>query len=185
MSKANILIAAALVAWISPFEWANGRGDCGSERWSVKTLMDRDRHKVSFTPISTTVRQLAELPIPEIPYPDDGRIAPNEFTTYRAHAFLVEIRHEKDQDLHLILADPANSHATIVAEVPAPQCARGSGHEEEFRTARALLSSFSLPAMVEVTGVGFWDYIHPSAVRGAAKNGFELHPVLRIETVRQ
>ena len=72
----------------------------------------------------------------------------------------------------------------MIAEIPSPDCAGAcaSGHTEEFRKARAVINA--LPEQVAgvtvvVTGVGFFDFLHGQT--GAAPNGVELHPVLKIE----
>ncbi len=72
--------------------------------------------------------------------------------------------------------------AMIIAEIPAPECATGSGHEDEFRRARATVRSLPVGALVEVTGLGFFDLLHNPPV--GAKNGFELHPVLNIHALQ-
>jgi len=169
-----LLLAASSSPQVKP-------GQCGHDRWAVKTLTDRDRRRVDLAPVETTISKLIAVRIHEIPYPEDARIEPEELKVYRLRATLIEVRHEQDSDLHLLLADPDNSVARMVAEIPAPECARGSGFEERFVTARRLIASLSLPALVEVTGVGFWDYIHGQDVKGSARNGFELHPVLNIQ----
>lgn len=154
-------------------------GQCGYDRWAVKTLVDRDARRVDFTPIDSTVAKLGAIRIHEISYPENARIEPEELHTFRVQAKLIKLRREKDMDLHLILADLNNPEARMIAEVPDPACAKGSGYEAQLRAARAALSSISEQAQVEVIGVGFFDYLHES--RGGARNGFELHPVLRIK----
>src|SRR5438105_1813193 len=80
-------------------------GQCGYERWPVKILADRDRARVDFKPIDTTVAKLVAILIHEIPYPEDRRIEPEEFRVYRVRARLLAVYREKDHDLHLIIAD--------------------------------------------------------------------------------
>jgi hypothetical protein len=158
-------------------------GQCGFDRWSVKTLTDRDRERVDFRPVDTTVAKLVAIRIHEIPYPDDGRIEPEELHVYRVRARLIEVRSEKDKDLHLLLADAADPDARMIAEIPEPACALGSGREEAFRQVHAAVFQMRLGDLIEIVGVGFFDYLHDS--RGAAKNGFELHPVLSVRLVSQ
>jgi hypothetical protein len=64
----------------------------------------------------------------------------------------------------------------MIAEIPVPQCAEGTGHEQQHETARKTISSILPNTVIEIIGVGFFDFIHEQ--RGAAKNGIELHPVL-------
>lgn len=171
-----LLLASSSMAQVKP-------GQCGHDRWAVKTFTDRDRKHVTLTPVDTTVAKLIAVHIHEIPYPEDARIEPEELRTYRLRVKLLEVRHEQDGDLHLLIADPDNATARMVAEIPSPECARGSGFEKEFSTARRIIGSLPLPASIELMGIGFWDYVHGQDVKGAARNGFEIHPVLSV-TIR-
>jgi hypothetical protein len=153
-------------------------GQCGYDRWPVKTLTDKDAKRVDFHPQDSTVAKLAAIPIHEIPYPDDRRIAPEEFHVYRVRARLIEVRTEQDEDLHLIIADIDHPETRMIAEIPAPACATGTEHEEGYGPARAVVISTRPGAEIELVGVGFFDFIHDQS--GGAKNGIELHPVLRV-----
>lgn len=152
--------------------------ECGIERWPVKILADRDRAKVNLTPFDTTVHELCSRERPHRRYPYDRRVTQEELTTYRIRARLVRIRHERDSDLHLLLVDPVSHSDRMIAEIPAPQCAVGTGLEEKYGRARQAALAMTPGAIVEVTGVGFFDFMHEQ--RGAAPNGIELHPVLNI-----
>ena len=121
---------------------------------------------------------LNAIPIPEIPYPLNGRIAPHELTVYRIRAVVLEILTESDGDWHLILGDPKNLQVKIIAEIPSPDCAATERHRELYTSARAVLRSIPRQGEIEIEGVGFFDFIHNQ--RGRARNGFELHPVLHI-----
>jgi hypothetical protein len=153
---------------------------CGYDRWPVKILGDKDRSRVDLKPVDTTVAKLGAIPIHEIPYPYDQRIAPEELRVYRVKARLLRVRREKDSDLHVLLADLGEPEKRMIAEIPAPECAEGTGHEDEYRAARELLSAIPLNSLVEVVGVGFFDFLHEQ--KGAAPNGIELHPVLSIRS---
>jgi hypothetical protein len=154
---------------------------CGYDRWPVKTLADKDRNRVSFTSVETTVAKLAGIPIHEIPYPSDRRIEPEELEVYRVRAMLVDVRREEDSDLHLIIADLDNPAVRMIAEIPAPECTNGTGNEEAYRRARAMIIGVPKGTRIELVGVGFFDFLHD--VRGGAKNGIELHPVLDVRRV--
>jgi hypothetical protein len=151
---------------------------CGFDRWPVKVLADQDRSRVDLEPTTTTVAELGAIPIHEIQYPYNKRIDPEELHVYRVRARLLRVRYEKDSDLHLLLVGLNDDTTQMVAEIPAPECAEGTGHEEEYRKARAAVKNIPLGSVIEVTGVGFFDFLHGQ--RGAAKNGVELHPVLRV-----
>jgi hypothetical protein len=156
-------------------------GQCGYDRWPVKTLTDEDAGRVDFHPESTTVAKLAAIPIHEIPYPEDHRIAPEEFHVYRLRARLLRVRREQDKDLHLLIAGLKHPDARMIAEIPSPSCPDARGHAEEYRRARAIVLAAPRDAEIELDGVGFFDFIHDQI--GGAKNGIELHPVLRIRVM--
>lgn len=90
----------------------------------------------------------------------------------------MQVRSEKDSDLHLIIADLDKPEVRMIAEIPAAFCAEGTGYEEEYRKARADLAEIPIGSIVEIIGVGFFDFLHDAI--GGAKNGMELHPVLKI-----
>jgi hypothetical protein len=179
--------ASSLAVWLLAFGIAVGArgqaapGQCGYDRWPVKTLTDKDAGRVDFHPLDTTVAKLAAIPIHEIPYPDDHRIAPEEFNAYRVRARLVAVRREQDEDLHLIIADIEHPQTRMIAEIPAPACTTGTGREEEYRRARAVARAAPLGSEIELVGVGFFDFIHDQS--GRAKNEIELHPVLRVRVL--
>ncbi len=151
---------------------------CGVERWPVKILADKDRASVDFTPRATTIKELGAIPIPEVPYPYDRRLAPHELRVYRVRATIQRIVTEDDSDLHLILRDPTDTTATLIAEIPASSCALGTERGTSYDSVRAVAQSVPRGAVVEVEGVAFFDFIHNQL--GRARNGIEIHPVLSI-----
>ena len=157
--------------------------NCGTERWSVKTLSDADREKVDFTAKEATVGWLVSQEHPA-QSPPDQRIGPIERQTCKVRAQLISYKVEQDGDFHIVIADVEDPGKTMIAEIPSPDCAGAcaSAHVEEFRRARAVIMEFSNEAprlTAVVTGVGFFDFAHGQT--GAAPNGIELHPVLKIE----
>jgi len=156
---------------------------CGTQRWSVKTLSDADRDKVHFAPSEVTVGWLASQK-PPAHLLANRRAAPIETQTYKIRALLVGYKLEKDEDFHVVVADIENPSETMIVEIPSPDCvgACASGHGEEFQKAREVIMGLPepvSPVTIVVTGVGFFDFLHGQT--GAAPNGIELHPVLKIE----
>ncbi|MGI9104515.1 MAG: hypothetical protein ACR2IF_18890 [Terriglobales bacterium] len=144
----------------------------------MKILADKDRKRVDMHPVDTTVAKLGAIPIHEIPYPYDRRIEPEELRVYRVKARLLRVKREKDSDLHLLVADVADDSKRMIVEIPAPECAEGTGHEEDYRAAREAVRTASPGAALEIMGVAFFDFLHEQ--HGAAPNGIELHPVLHV-----
>jgi hypothetical protein len=162
-------------------------GECGVERWAVKTLSEPDRQRVHLQePVNTTVEALVALQRPVI-LSADARADPVELTVYRLEARLLFLFTEADHDYHLGLASPQDTTITLIAEVPDPGCAGAcaSGFANVFAQVRQkLLDHLNSPQsqvrpLVRITGVGFFDYLHGQ--RGVAPNGIELHPVLDVE----
>lgn len=152
---------------------------CGPYRWAIKTLTDPDVILIKWQPEDSALRPLVELPPP--PAEDSNRRLPSELQVYRIKAILVGVRLTLDHDIHLQLRDPLAPDIHMIAEIPDPLCAKGSGHEAEFAAARKqaeLIHAKGGEPLVEVTGVGFFDSFHPG--REHARNGFELHPVLAL-----
>jgi hypothetical protein len=154
---------------------------CGYDRWPVKILADRDAGRVSLTPASAPVSQLAALPIKEAAYPKDARLEPEELKTYMVRARFVSLRREQDHDLHLLIEDLKDSSARIVAEIPAPECVKSRG--DDYAKAREVARGLKRGDELEIVGVGFFDFVHNPPV--AAKNGFELHPVLSLRIINE
>jgi hypothetical protein len=159
---------------------------CGIERWSVKTLTDPAGRRLTLTSKASTVRSLRRKPAPG--YLGLRRHFGVERTTFRVPAKLVEMKLEADSDIHLVLADPTRTGATMIAELPSPSCTAGATPNArlKMRNARkAFVASCGPPptgtfrklsGTATVTGVGFFDQIHGQT--GVAPNGIELHPVV-------
>lgn len=166
---------------------------CGQERWPVKTLSDSDAGRINLTPVPASVRELTALATPRS-RPRASRVPPVELRTYSLRVQVVEFKLEEDDDVHVVVADPADPNTTMIIEFPdAEKCAGAdiSSEAEAMRAARAALvarygaprtSSFKgLEGEALITGVGFFDFDHGQ--RGVAPNAIELHPVLRFEPI--
>lgn len=170
---------------------------CGTERWRIKTVSDPERGRIDWNPMPSSISDLAALPPPRVL--DDSR-ADAEKRVYSVEAILlgwkVEAGTHGDRDYHLVLGDPSEPGRTLIAEVPSSDCTGtcSSSHVRQFMQARQELADrLSAPQahfrrlnpawIVKVEGVGFFDMYHNQI--GVAENCIELHPVLRIEFVRE
>lgn len=147
----------------------------------MKVAVDRHVGLVDTVPVATTVAELRLLPRPPRPMPYNTRIAPHELRTFRVTAVLRQVITEDDGDWHLVLEDPDTPGATMVAEVPDPACALGSAYAGRYDAVRRDLRAAPRFAVVELVGIGFFDYLHGQ--RGMAPNGIELHPVIAARVV--
>jgi hypothetical protein len=170
---------------------------CGTERWRIKTIFDTDAKRITFQPRHTSVSELVSLPAPEVL--SDER-ADAERQVYSVEAVLLGWKQETaehgDRDFHLVLADPNDVTRTMIAEVPSAECqgACSSLQAQHFAEVRQILTAqlaepqahfrrFNPAWVVRVEGVGFFDIFHGQI--GVAENCMELHPLLKIEFVRQ
>lgn len=154
---------------------------CGVERWNVKVLQDPDAADVVREPEVTTISTLVSLP-KESNRPANARTR-LERRVFRVRGILLEQRPvQADGDIHLVLGDPADRSRVLVAEIPDSACALRSRYASDFAEARRALVTVPVGGEVEVEGVGFWDDDHGQI--GAAPNGIELHPVLKLVPVR-
>ncbi len=146
-------------------------------------MADPDAARIDTVPMASSIAALGALPIPELAYPSNGRIPPHEFRVYQVRAVVEQILTESDGDWHLVLRDPTASDATLIAEIPSPLCAANAIDSARYVAVRDSLRRVPRRGAVVVEGVAFWDYIHNQ--RGRARNGIELHPVLRLVRDRE
>jgi len=189
MLKALLLILFNLLIISTSFAQSSDV-KCGHTRWSIKTFTDGDRRKVNLKPLMTTITDLNKLAVPSFPLPRNHRLNQGELQVYRVRAiFGLSLENKKDSDIHLFLSDPANPNTSMIAEIPAPDCAKGSGYEAEFRRLREMVKQLPLNSLIEVEGIGFFDHEHDlrliKGINIGAKNNFELHPVLNIRQLNK
>src|SRR6266851_7143437 len=175
VAVAFVLIAIASTAF----------GQCGVERWSVKTGTDPDSGLVNLSSSTATpISSMTALPAPS-PIPANNRVQPTETTVWVINATLTQYKLESDSDYHLILDDGAGH--TMIAEIPAPSCV-GSGSpflsgithaRSQFDATFTATTSFQTANVpVQIKGIGMFDFLHGQT--GVAPNGIELHPVIDI-----
>jgi len=170
---------------------------CGTERWRIKTIFDNDAKRINFQPRQMSVSELVSLPAPEV-LSDERSDA--EKQVYSVEAVLLGWKQETgqhgDRDFHLVLADPNDVTRTMIAEVPSGECqgACSSAQAQHYAEVRQILTAqlaepqahfrrFTPAWVVRVEGVGFFDIFHQQI--GVAENCIELHPLLKVEFVRQ
>jgi hypothetical protein len=159
---------------------ALGPGGCGTERWSIKTGTDSQAGQIPVgSPQATSIGTLGALAAPHtLP---SQRISPTELTAFTLKNVTVkEIKLESDSDYHLVLTDATG--ATMVAEIPSPNCVQGaSPWAAQIAAARRIAEAqYGHPGAFVATlvGVGFFD--NPHGQTGGAPNAIELHPTIGI-----
>jgi hypothetical protein len=159
---------------------------CGGELWRLKTLSDSARQVVVLNPTGTTIAAIGERPFPR-PLPRLRQ------TAFQKHAWQVvaqitKYRVESD-GVRLELYD---HESYLNAVIPTPDCLSNATRARNDMAAAFKLFTGrcghpatgdwqSLGAIVYVRGVGFWS--QRRSLRGAARNGAELHPVTGLRIV--
>jgi hypothetical protein len=159
---------------------------CGGQLWRLKTLSDPERNTVQLGATNTTIAAIGKRPYPR-PLPRLRR-TPFQRHAWQVPAQITKYRAETD-GIRLELYD----HGSYLnAVIPTPDCL-----SNVTRARKDIVSAFdlftaecghpttrdwqSLGAIVYVRGTGFWS--QRRSLRGAARNGAELHPVLGLRIV--
>lgn len=193
-----IVFALILILCPRPAHSASSMSSCGSERWAIKTGADSPLAGLSavsilsFVPTPVSVLAMRLWPAPVRPSAI-SRISPHETILYRVTADLIAYKVEKDEDVHLVIAEPSNHALTMIAEIPNPDDCMIASPSILVSLVRSVRSTFlsryplySLgklhtlpsPVRITITGIGFFDKLHGQS--GLAPNGIELHPVTAI-----
>jgi hypothetical protein len=159
---------------------------CGGELWRLKTLSDLGNKAVQLEPTTTKIAAIGKRPFPR-PVPRLRR------TTYQRNAWevvaqITKFRFESD-GIRLELYD---DESYLNAVIPTPDClSQTSRARYDMASTYKLFSAEcgrpttrdwqSLGAIVSVRGVGFWS--QRRSLRGAARNGAELHPVTGLRII--
>ena len=161
------------------------QAQCGGERWSVKVGRDADAGLVNIgSATATTLAYLTSLSVPAS-IPDNNRVQPTETTVWVVNATLKQYQKQADSDYHLLLVDGLGHQ--MIAEIPSPACMSPSSPfysgvvraRADFDARYSASSSLKTAnVQVQITGVGFFDYLAGQA--GVAPNGIELHPIIDI-----
>jgi hypothetical protein len=183
---ALVLLAATAFAAVAAGRDTAGptAARCGGELWRLKTLSDPGRKTVQLEPTNTTIAEIGKRPFPR-PVPKLRR-TPFQRHVWRVVAQITKYRVETD-GIRLELFD---HESYLNAVIPTPDCL-----SSVTRARKDIASTFnlfaaecgtardwqSLGAIVYVQGVGFWS--QRGSLRGAARNGAELHPVTGLRIV--
>ncbi len=164
-------------------------GPCSAGRWPVKSLTDPGASSVELTPSSTTIGALGLLPRPSSGLTDSTARLPAERQVATVMGTLYADHLEADLDIHLVVHDPSDHSASLIAELPDPRCTAKSPP-----ALRALMTAardayvracgppsgnqgdYFLDGTAQVTGVRLFDTFVGQF--GRAPNAIELHPVL-------
>ena len=185
---ALVLLAATAFAAAAAGRDSSGptASRCGGELWRLKTLSDSARQAVVLNPTGTTIAAIGERPFPR-PLPRLRQ------TAFQKHAWQVVAQITKyrveSEGVRLELYD---HESYLNAVIPTPDCLSNAARaRNDMASAFKLFTGQcghpgtndwqSLGAIVYVRGVGFWS--QRRSLRGAARNGAELHPVTGLRIV--
>ena len=157
---------------------------CGGELWRLKTLSDPGRNTVELGATDTTIAAIGKRPYPR-PVPKLRR-TPFQRHAWQVPAQITKYRVETD-GIRLELYD----HGSYLhAVIPIPDCLSSvTRARKDIATTFGLFASEcgtakdwqSLGAIVYVRGIGYWS--QRRSLKGAARNGAELHPVTGLRIV--
>jgi len=160
---------------------------CGTERWTVKVLIDPDTDKIDYNKVvKTTIANEIAIPMPTL-----GMQTPrlkDEMEVNQIECFIDGYKLEADRDVHIVISDEQGN--TMIAEIPNPNCkeVKGCSQYKKIKEVRDWFDSTFGPktkyhknktkTKYTFIGITFMDKIHGQT--GVADNGVELHPVLDI-----
>lgn len=163
-------------------------GQCGSERWEVKTLSDPEAGDIKFTPVKSTVSKQLAFFKPD--YHENNLRDKTEKKVYKIDCILLEYVQEADGDWHLVVKDLVTKEKMVV-EIPDLECIdQANPHFSKIDVSRKRLVAKVGPVKkkarkppvgtkIQIIGVGFFDKKnHPQGFKGR-----ELHPVLELKVL--
>jgi hypothetical protein len=140
---------------------------CGVERWKVKTPQDRPRllrvHSIS---IAQSVSHERPTPLPATRLPFERHI-------FSVDAAVTLVRHEADEDFHLVLQSGTDQ---MIAESPSSSCALGATPYRR-RQMRAARTKLRLCSQARVVGRRLLRFSSTDR-RAWRRMPIELHPIL-------
>ena len=152
---------------------------CGKWRWDVKTITDHaGLALLDRKPVRSSVDELVVQKPPKVLYSSDQsdgretRMA-SENEVVEIIAWVTKVKHESDDsDLHFILPSQGSGN-TMIGEIPDPDCTTFDAfpalrnHFIKTRQDGFKVWDFwrnaKRPVKVRITGVPFWDGIHPGS----------------------
>lgn len=186
-----LVAAAALAALTAAFALPAGARiatpgpQCGGTLWKLMTLSDTGKSAVKWTPVATSVPDIAKLIGP-------AKIGTTRSTSFQKQVWKVtaviqSFRQASNGELVLQLFD-IQSSTYMNAYMPSAACLSSTarGRAQILATRNSFLKQCGaasnnwtpLGATADLTGVGFWNPVRTTA--GATKNGAELRPVLSV-----
>jgi hypothetical protein len=183
----GVLAALAVVALTATSTHARPlAAGCGSVYRGLRTLSDPQRNLVNLQPKDTTLAAIAQLARPAVT--PTRRNTAFERQVWRVPAQITAFKLEPDGDIQLVLFDPPTyGIAAMPAAACVPKTARARqaiiNARQRFVAACGQPTSSSKPlgAVVNISGVGFWD--KPHTQNPHAPNFAELHPVTDLQIV--
>jgi len=158
---------------------------CGGQLWRMKTLSDSQRNAVQLASKPTTIAAIGVRPYPR-PVPTRRR-TPFQRQSWELVAQITRYRIEAGG----IRLEGFDDRSYLNAVIPSTDCLSSKTRARiDISTAFKLFMTEcakpsqgwqSLGAVVHLRGIGFWS--QRRGLRGAARNGAELHPVTGFRVV--
>ena len=150
---------------------------CGTERWDMKTLTDKEAIKINYTAQPTTIEALNTWKAP--PKWRTHRY-PAELQVWEVTGVLKLVKTETDGDYHVVLTSDS-TNASIIIEFPSSTCGKklAAAQGIDLTQERADIKNAAIGSYVTVTGPAFFDFPHKQT--GHSSSYIELHPVLTVD----
>jgi hypothetical protein len=184
------LLAAALLVPVASGAREPVELKPGTERWAIKTAADPEARTISRTPVETSVEELVALSRPDAAGAEK-RLAPVETSLYTLEVEIARYELTEEGDVRLEIRGASGK--SMLAFIPLPRFVeRSSPWASRIEYARRYFEARFTPELGErksarnlaqLTGVGFFGAA--GGKRGAAENGIELHPVVRIQWLKR
>jgi hypothetical protein len=197
MVKYALLVIFEMLFSLVVYAQGDGMNCKGIFRWDVKTLTDPGGIELlSANPSDSMVSQLVSVFPPKhffVLSKKDGMLPRyrEEKQVVKVVAFIVKVNTQHDMDLHIVIKSP-DADVTMIAEIPDPGCRIFDSipslrkvyteARHQLKKVTDEMAETNMPVLVEITGVPFWDARH-WWIRGCARNGREIHPVLSVKTL--
>ncbi len=181
-----VVVVGVFASTTGPTFAHNTGARCGHELWDLKTLSDPRLNLIYARPRLTSIIAINARQMPR--RTPTLRSRGYERHVWRLVAQITNFKLARNGDILLVLFDKSDY---MIAKMPAAECVPSTAryrratintrHLFESRCGTATRRWQDLGAVVDLQGVGFWNF--PHGQRGHARNYAELHPLTRIRFI--
>jgi hypothetical protein len=160
------------------------KNKCGGIfRWNIKICSDGYFNDSNLKIIKSDIKSLNNIKRKSVN--KNTKRLDEEKILYTIECKIKKVIKEKDGDFHYHLQS-IDGKWNMVGEIPDPNCKinKKSFFIKNFRKIYGKSNNLDTSKIYSITGVYFFDMIHPSKVIGESLNSSELHPIISIEILK-